>query len=51
MLTAKEIIAFVQGGEDYNVEFKRSVPAKVRELTDEVCAFANASGGYVLIGE
>ncbi len=50
MLTANEIVAFVQAGEGYNVEFKRSVPAKVRELTDEVCAFANAAGGYVLIG-
>lgn len=26
------------------------VPSKVRELTEEICAFANAGGGYLLIG-
>jgi ATP-dependent DNA helicase RecG len=26
------------------------VPQKVREITEEVCSFANAAGGYVLIG-
>ena len=34
----------------YNVEFKVRVPLKVRELTEEICAFANADGGYLLIG-
>ena len=24
--------------------------SKVRELTEEICAFANADGGYLLIG-
>ncbi len=37
-------------GEGYTVDFKQSVPPKVRELTEEVCSFANASGGFVLIG-
>ena len=50
MLTAEEIKSIVKGGEGYNVDFKRSVPSKVRELTEEVCGFLNASGGYVLIG-
>jgi ATP-dependent DNA helicase RecG len=27
-----------------------SVPSKVRELTEEICAFANAAGGILLIG-
>ncbi len=27
-----------------------SVPSKVRELTEEVCSFLNAAGGYLLIG-
>jgi ATP-dependent DNA helicase RecG len=37
-------------GEGYNVEFKISVPQKVRELAEEICAFANSAGGYLLIG-
>ena len=40
----------VKGGEGYNVDFKRSVPSKVKEISDEVAGFANAAGGYVLIG-
>ena len=50
MLTASQILDLVKGGEGYNVDFKRSVPSKVKELSDEVVGFANASGGYVLIG-
>ena len=45
MLSAEEIINLVKGGEGYNVDFKRSVPSKVRELAEEVCSFLNASGG------
>jgi ATP-dependent DNA helicase RecG len=50
MLTDKEIKELVEGGESYNVDFKRSVPSKIRDLTEEVCSFANAAGGYVFIG-
>lgn len=50
MLTASQIQEMIKGGEDYNVDFKRSVPSKVREISDEVAGFANAAGGYVLIG-
>ena len=50
MLSAKDIKALVASGEGYNVDFKLRVPAKVRELSQEVCAFANSEGGYVLIG-
>ena len=32
------------------MDFKRNVPSKVRELTEEVCSFLNAAGGYLLIG-
>ena len=47
MLNAEDIRALVNGGEGYNVDFKRSVPSKVRELTEEVCSFLNAVGGYL----
>lgn len=50
MLSAKDIQDLVNGGEGYNVDFKRSVPSKVRELTEEVCSFLNAAGGYLIIG-
>lgn len=50
MLTADDIRLHIASGEGYNVEFKRSVPSKVRELSEEVCALANAAGGVVLIG-
>jgi ATP-dependent DNA helicase RecG len=50
MLTSEEIKVIVRNGEGFNVDFKITVPSKVRELTEEVCAFANAAGGYLLIG-
>lgn len=50
MLKALQIQELVKGGEGYNVDFKRSVPSKVKEISDEVASFANAAGGYVLIG-
>ncbi|MEI7501727.1 MAG: helix-turn-helix domain-containing protein [Paludibacter sp.] len=50
MITADDIKLLIASGEGYNAEFKVSVPSKVKELTEEVCAFANAAGGVVLIG-
>ncbi|OQX77990.1 MAG: hypothetical protein B6D64_07430 [Bacteroidetes bacterium 4484_276] len=49
-LTEQDIKSIAQSGEGYNAEFKISVPSKVRELAGEVCAFANAAGGVVLLG-
>jgi len=37
-------------GEGYNAEFKLRVPAKIRELSQEICAFANSGGGCLLVG-
>lgn len=50
MLNPTEIKSIIAAGEGYNAEFKVSVPSKIKEITEEVCAFANASGGVVLIG-
>ena len=50
MISAADIQMIIAGGEGYNTEFKVAVPSKVRELTQEVCAFANAAGGHLLIG-
>ncbi|EGF52442.1 AlbA family DNA-binding domain-containing protein [Bacteroides fluxus] len=46
MLNTENIQALIDSGEGYNVEFKVRVPSKVRELTEEICAFANADGGH-----
>ena len=50
MLTSEEIKHIAHSGEGYNAEFKESVPQKVRELAEEICAFANSAGGFLLIG-
>lgn len=50
MLSTENIRELIKGGEGYNVDFKRNVPSKVRELTEEVCSFLNAAGGCLLIG-
>lgn len=49
-MNAEQIKSFIALGEGYQAEFKISVPSKVRELTEEVCAFANSAGGVILIG-
>lgn len=49
-LIETDIKSIAQSGEGYNAEFKIRVPAKVKELVEEVCAFANAAGGVVLLG-
>ena len=46
-IKAQELIA---QGEGQHVELKREVPSKVRELSEEVCALANATGGYIILG-
>ena len=50
MISAEDIKLLVTSGEGYNAEFKISVPSKVKELTEEICAFSNAAGGVLLIG-
>jgi len=50
MITADDIKLLVASGEGYNAEFKVSVPSKVKELSEEICAFANAAGGVLVIG-
>ena len=44
-----ELLEKICLGEDSMIEFKRELP-KRRELSDEMAAFANASGGVILIG-
>lgn len=50
MITAQQILDLTAQGEGKTVDFKLRVPSKVREITEDVCSFANTDGGYVLIG-
>jgi len=50
MLNTDEIKSLIASGEGYNVEFKKMFPNKIKEVTEEICAFANASGGTLIIG-
>jgi len=50
MLNPTEIKSIVSSGEGFNAEFKVNLPTNLKSITEEVCAFANASGGIVLIG-
>ena len=50
MIDEKKVRELMAQGEGQHVEFKESIPSKVRELSEAVCAFANASGGVILIG-
>lgn len=50
MLTEIELKSIISSGEGYNAEFKLNFPSKVKEITEEICAFANAAGGTLLIG-
>ena len=46
----KKALELIAQGEGQHVELKREVPSKVRELSEEVCALANATGGYIFLG-
>jgi len=43
----KELKHLIQTGEGYHLEFKESLD---KSIIEEVCAFANSSGGKVLLG-
>ena len=43
MLKITEIKSLIGSGEGYNVEFKVSIPSKIKEVTEEICAFANGN--------
>ena len=49
-MTSQELEGLIKQGEGYNLEFKKAFPTKASELAEEICAFANAAGGTLLIG-
>ncbi len=50
MLNEDSIKSLIASGEGYNTEFKVSIPNKLKEVTEEICAFANAAGGTIILG-
>ena len=50
MMTPQQIESLIAQGEGYNLEFKQALPSKASDLAEEICAFANAAGGTLLIG-
>ena len=46
-MTDKQIKNLILTGEGYHIEFKQTLD---KSLIEEVCAFANSSGGYILMG-
>ena len=50
MLNPTDIKSIANSGEGFNAEFKVNLPSNLKSITEEVCAFANAAGGVVLIG-
>ena len=46
-MTRHDLDAIIQDGESYTVEFKRNVNS---DLSKELAAFANSSGGCIFIG-
>ena len=50
MIDENIALELIAQGEGPYIEFKESVPSKVRELSEEVRAFSNADGGYIFIG-
>lgn len=49
-MTEEQLRNIISMGEGYQAEFKKALPSKSREIVEEVCAFANAAGGVLLIG-
>ena len=47
MLNNSQIYELIQSGEGIHLEFKESLD---KTFIEEVCAFANSSGGKILIG-
>lgn len=50
MIDEKKALELIAQGEGQQLELKREIPSKVRELSEEICALANAQGGYILLG-
>ena len=49
-MTEAELLKLIQGGENIQVEFKKSTHEITKDVYDTVCAFSNRDGGTILLG-
>ncbi len=49
MIKKETLQSLINSGQGYKLEFKVRIPSKVRELTEQICAFANVEEEYSLI--
>ncbi len=50
MTLPSELLALIEQGENYTVEFKRSTTDITRDVYDTVCSFSNRDGGHIFLG-
>ena len=49
-ITEAELLKLIQGGENIQVEFKKSTTEITKDVYDTVCSFSNRNGGIILLG-
>ena len=45
-----ELLKLIEGGENIQVEFKKSTTEITKDVYDTVCSFSNREGGIILLG-
>ncbi len=50
MILPGELLALIEQGENYVVEFKKSTTAITKDVYETVCAFSNREGGHIFLG-
>lgn len=49
-MTEAELLKLIEGGENIQVEFKKSTTEITKDVYDTVCSFSNREGGIILLG-
>ena len=49
-MTETELLNLINGGENIQVEFKKSTNEMTKDVYDTVCAFSNRDGGHIFLG-
>ena len=49
-MTEAELLKLIQGGENLQVEFKKSTTEITKDVYDTVCSFSNRDGGTIILG-
>lgn len=49
-MTEYELLKLIQGGENIQVEFKKSTNEITKDVYDTVCSFSNREGGTIILG-